>query len=115
MHVPTVLATTAVLLAGGGTGASGLRGVVTRGPVSPVCVAGRPCSAPFAHARIAFVRGGRSTGTVADAAGRYRVALPPGSYAVRIVGARFGYAPRRVVVPVGRFGVQDFSVDTGIR
>ena len=32
--------------AASGTTSSGLRGLVTRGPIVPVCAAGQPCSEP---------------------------------------------------------------------
>ena len=95
---------------------SGLRGVVTRGPTQPVCQAGVPCDAPAPRVVLAFARAGHRTRTVrTDAHGRFRIALAPGRYALRIASARFGYTPRAVVVPRARFAVIRISIDTGIR
>ena len=94
---------------------SGLRGVVTKGPTSPVCRAETPCSAPAADLVIAFVRGGSTRRVTTGPDGRYRVLLVPGTYQVRIPGARFGFTPRTALVLAGRFAVRSFSIDTGIR
>ena len=93
----------------------GLHGVVTRGPTMPVCVVEKPCSAPAAAVRVAFLRAGRAHRTTTDAKGRYRIALAPGRYTVRVTGDRFGVKPTAVVVPRGRFALQNLYVDTGIR
>ena len=94
---------------------SGLRGVVTKGPTTPVCRAETPCSAPAPHVALVFVRGGITRRVTTGNDGRYRVTLIPGTYQVRIPGARFGSMPRTAVVPAGRIAVEDFSIDTGIR
>ncbi|HEY3182776.1 MAG TPA: carboxypeptidase-like regulatory domain-containing protein [Gaiellaceae bacterium] len=100
---------------GAGGTASGLRGLVTRGPTSPVCRVDQPCSAPAAHVKLTFVRAGRSWSVTTGADGRYRISLVPGRYAVRIAGARFGYSPTAATVPRGRVATVNFDVDTGIR
>jgi hypothetical protein len=97
---------------------SGLRGVVLRGPVQPVCRVGVPCDAPAAGSVLVFSRAGRvvpRTRTGAD--GRYRIALRPGRYAVRTNRTGFERAvrPAAVTVPTGRFARVTFRIDTGIR
>jgi hypothetical protein len=96
-------------------GTSGLRGVVMRGPIRPVCSAEQPCDAPAPHVKLTFRDGGVSRTTTTDAHGHYALALPAGSYSVVIAAGRFGYAPKIVAVPAGRVAVRNFSIDTGIR
>jgi hypothetical protein len=112
------LATAAAFLflaTAGSAATSGLRGVVMRGPTQPVCVAGRTCSAPAANVKITFRRGSVVRTVTTDGQGRYRISLAPGTQSVSIAGTRFGFQPRTVVVPAGRVGVRNFSIDTGIR
>jgi hypothetical protein len=98
---------------------SGLYGDVTRGPIAPVCVAAQPCTEPAKHVTLLFSRNGQIAGrSVTDSAGRYRVRLPAGIYAVRrsatsAVDRRL--EPNLVRVRAGRFARVDFSIDTGIR
>jgi hypothetical protein len=109
------LATTSAATA---TTRSGLRGVVVRrAPISPVCIAEKPCSAPVKHAKLTFTRGTVSRSLVTDADGRYRVLLAPGRYTVRIGAtvARLGSKPQAAVVTAGRISVRNFTIDTGIR
>jgi hypothetical protein len=95
---------------------SGLYGVVTRGPTKPVCMVDQPCSAPYPHATLVFSRSGTTARrAVTDAKGRYRIALPPGRWSLRVQGARFGWAPTSVTVPRARYGRVNVDVDTGIR
>jgi hypothetical protein len=101
------------------TSSSGLRGVVKRGPISPVCRAEEPCSEPARHVTLLFSRNGRVLGrSTTDAVGRYRIGLPAGSYRVsRPVSPRVGRGlePDQVRVQAGRFSRVDFMIDTGIR
>jgi hypothetical protein len=99
---------------------SGLRGLVTRGPITPVCVSEQPCSEPAPHLTLVFSRNGRVVGrAVTNGEGRYRVRLPAGLYAVRRpaptdpIGR--GLEPDHARVRAGRFMRVDFSIDTGIR
>jgi len=104
----TVLAVLAALL-------SGLLGLVTRGPTTPVCRPDKPCSAPYAHATLVFTGAAASKRVTTDAKGAYRIALAPGPYAVRVQRAQFGWKPLFVTVPRGRYGRANVYVDTGIR
>jgi hypothetical protein len=98
---------------------SGLRGTVTRGPISPVCVAEQPCSEPAPNVTLLFSRRGHITArSTTDATGKYRVRLAPGRYQVsRTAQPRTGrgFDPDHVQVLPGRFTRVDFSIDTGIR
>ncbi len=109
--MPFVLA---LLLAAGG-----LHGAVSRGPTTPVCTIGTPCSEPAAGAVLLFERGGRLAARVhVGARGRYAVRLAPGVYVVELARKpRVGLAmrPRTVRVVSGSTRRVDFSIDTGIR
>jgi hypothetical protein len=104
--------------ASGATG-SGLRGVVTRGPIMPVCMVDQPCDEPAANVRLVFVRSGTVVARARTSeTGRYRVALAPGRYAVRLPGKpALGriVKPQTVRVLRARSSRVDFSIDTGIR
>jgi hypothetical protein len=97
----------------------GLHGVVTRGPTTPVCRVGVPCSAPAVGAVLVFARAGHETTRVrSGAGGRYSVRLAPGYYTVTIGSVPrigFGLRPGRVHVARGIDARLDFSIDTGIR
>jgi hypothetical protein len=112
----------ASLIAGAASAApspSGLRGVVTRGPITPVCVAETPCSEPAKNVTLTFSRAGHLIGrAVTDGQGRYRLRLPAGLYTVRrgsSAGAGKRLDPNRARVLPRRFARVDFSIDTGIR
>jgi hypothetical protein len=97
---------------------SGLRGVVTRSPVTPVCMEGVPCSAPAKNTPLVFFRSGRSVKTRTDGLGRYRVGLAPGWWKVSTatvprIGS--GIEPHAVRVFSARFRVVNLEIDTGIR
>ena len=63
---------------------SGLRGIVTRGPIGPVCVAEQPCTEPAPVVTLVFASGGHVVGkTTTDGEGRYRIRLAPGSTVCR--------------------------------
>ena len=101
----------------GGVGGSGLYGLVIRGPVTPVCVAGQPCSKPAPGVTLTFTRSGVARTVVTNSLGRYRLALAPGRYSVRTArspGIGRGLEPSVVVVPAA-WTRQPFSIDTGIR
>ncbi len=97
----------AVLLAGV------LFGSVTIGPTAPVCRAGAPCARPAGNVTLAFVSPGRTVTARTDPAGRYRLVLPLGLWAVRASsGMRVAPAVVRVRAGVHRL---DLAIDTGIR
>ena len=94
--------------------------MVTRGPTTPVCRPGIPCSEPATNEQLVFVRDDRVTTAIAStgADGRYTVALKPGLYTVTILPVPAigrGFAPQTVRVIAGRTRTVDFSIDTGIR
>lgn len=96
---------------------SGLQGVVSRGPIVPVCRDGEPCTAP-AQVTLLFRRPGRVYRTRSHADGSYRIVLPPGTYTVTTVeraGMSRSLRPRRVHVRARHVDRLDFSIDTGIR
>jgi hypothetical protein len=122
MRIGAMILGIGLLLAGGAhatTVRGGLKGLVTRGPITPVCVAEQPCEGPARHVTLLFSRHGATAGrTVTDAAGAYRVGLAAGLYLVRRAGSApgdRGLQPNRVRVYAGRFTRVDFSIDTGIR
>jgi hypothetical protein len=94
-----------------------LHGHVMRGPTTPVCTVSVPCEAPAAHTTIFFTRSGRTTSTVTDAHGYYRIRLNSGIYAVKTKRQAIGRGlePRSTRVVVGRDKRADFHIDTGIR
>jgi hypothetical protein len=122
MRRSLLLVTAVVVVATGAasaTAGSGLRGLVTRGPIMPVCMAGQPCDEPAANVRLVFLRKGVVVSSVrTSATGRYRVVLAPGRYTVRLPGKpALGriVKPQTVRVLRGRYFRVDFSIDTGIR
>jgi hypothetical protein len=85
-----------------------------RGPITPVCVAGQPCSAPAVGAVLSFARAGHVVARVkTKAGGRYKLVLSPGLYSVRTYRHRIEPATARV--RAGTMKRLDFSIDTGIR
>jgi hypothetical protein len=118
LALATVLAATLAADTGAGP-SSGLYGTVIEGPTKPVCRVDEPCDRPAPNLRLRFLRSGRTVATVrTDKRGRYRIALLPGRYAVRLLPSlRVGgiVEPNRLTVPRGRFALVDFYRDTGIR
>lgn len=94
----------------------GLQGRVLRGPISPICVAARPCQVPVSVV-LGFRRNGNEVARVKSTRdGDYRVALAPGVYRVVPVfrQALWRVSPHIVRVPVGHYARVNFLVDTGI-
>jgi hypothetical protein len=96
---------------------AGLFGTVVLSPATPVCQAGKPCTAPAAGVRLTFSRGSTAVkSVVTSSAGRYRVVLAPGVYAVRVGRSKIArLAPTTVTVVRGTFRQRNFTLDTGIR
>jgi len=101
--------------------ASGLYGIVEKGPIRPVCQVGQPCDAP-AQVTLLFSRT-TATGTLlsparSKATGAYRIGLTPGYYTVTTkerIGIRHNIRPSRVHVRAGHWDRINFFIDTGIR
>jgi hypothetical protein len=121
-----VVVTLAVLafgstLAGAATApgvASGLRGIVMRGPTMPVCSDTEPCEEPAAGVVLRFSRANVVVARIkTGSAGGYRVRLRPGRYAVTTTSRRVaaGLTPRFVRVPSGRVARVHFHLDTGLQ
>jgi hypothetical protein len=71
-----------------------------------------PCSVPASGITLSFSRGGApALTTTTNAAGRYRVRLPTGRYAV---SGPEPLKPRHVDVPAGDARRVDFSSDTKV-
>lgn len=85
-----------------------------------MCVKGEPCYEPV-RVTLVFSRLATAKETArvrSNAAGRYRLGLPAGYYAVRTVkriGLDRAVSPRRVHVRAGHFDRIVFRIDTGIR
>jgi hypothetical protein len=103
--------------AGGGT-ATGLKGLVKRGPIMPVCRTNVPCDEPARGVKLVFSRSGKVVATATtDSKGWYRVLLRPGRYSVRTNrrGPERVAHPSAATVPSDRVKRRDFFLDTGIR
>lgn len=104
--------------AGGGTLKSGLKGRVTRGPITPVCHVNVPCSEPARGVKLLFYRSGKVVArATTNNKGWYQIGLKPGAYSVRTNRPGFERmpTPSRTTVPSGRYRRVDFQLDTGIR
>ena len=97
----------------------GLEGLVTRGPIVPVCSVELPCDAPAPHVTLLFSRNDQVLGrVVTDGDGHYALRLRAGLYSVRRPAASSidrKLEPNLVRVYAGRLREVDFSIDTGIR
>jgi hypothetical protein len=96
----------------------GLRGLVKRGPIMPVCRIGVPCDEPARGVKLVFSRSGKVVATATtNQKGWYRVTLRPGRYSVRTNRRGFERrtSPSAATVPSDRFARRDFHIDTGIR
>jgi hypothetical protein len=97
--------------------ASGLHGMVTKGPTTPVCRAGEPCSAPV-QVTLVFRRAGHVYRARSSQMGLYRITLPAGYYTVATaerIGIVRNIRPARVHVRLGHLDALNFQIDTGIR
>jgi hypothetical protein len=100
--------------------ATGITGVVVRGPITPVCRVDVPCDAPFS-AGFSVERGGRRISEFkSDAAGQFTVFLEAGSYTVvpdadaPIISPSI-QAKSVTVADTGQLTVVRLTFDTGIR
>jgi hypothetical protein len=96
--------------------ASGLRGVVMRGPTRPIC--DTSCEAPARGLVLQFRRDGEIRAQVTTSrTGSYVVRLRPGRYAVTTpkLRPREQLTPRLVRAPRGRIGRVDLHLDTGLQ
>jgi hypothetical protein len=96
-----------------------LHGTITRGPTTPVCQAGTPCTAPMAGAVLVFTRNGHVAARArSDVHGHYSVLLRVGTYSVSTaVRPKIGFGPKPRTIRLLRAVPTriDFFVDTGIR
>jgi hypothetical protein len=96
-----------------------LHGTIMRGPTTPVCQVGKPCSAPMAGAVLVFRRNGVVAARArSDANGHYSVSLQVGTYTVSMavrpkIGS--GIKPQTIMLRRAVRTRIDFFVDTGIR
>ena len=120
--LPATLALAVSAVAPAGTQpATGLKGKVLRGPVSPVCRIDTPCYVPY-RGRLFFtpLRVAASVKSIRTSAkGMYTASLVPGRYRVTTRrGPKFvgrNVEPEVVSVPKSGTSRVDFIVDTGIR
>lgn len=96
---------------------TGLYGLVTRGPIMPVCRVDVPCDEPASRVTLVFSRKGITTRTTTGDYGRYRVRLRPGVYNVRTTRTGLGsyVEPQTARVPRTWFARVNLFIDTGIR
>ena len=100
--------------------ATGLTGIVTRGPITPVCRIDVPCDAPFT-ATFNVERAGRRVAQFqSDASGQFTVFLAPGGYTIVPNADAPIIAPTAQAKPVtvadnGMLTVVRLAFDTGIR
>ena len=98
--------------------ATGVGGVLYRGPITPVCRKGTPCDAPAVGVTLVFSRAGMAFRVRTTKGGHFSVALKPGVYSVRVIPATVigsGITPRTVRVPAAGWARIRLVVDTGIR
>jgi hypothetical protein len=96
-----------------GTGVSGL---VTRGPIRPVCVAELPCTGPAPGVTVVISDGqGVVARTITGSDGRFAVYVPRGRYTVTATGFAGSVVSAAAVVEDGAFADVRISIDTGIR
>ena len=98
----------------------GVAGLITRGPLNPVCQPAVPCSGPYANARLLILdrlNGDNIAGTaVTNAHGNFLVSVPPGDYVAHVQVVDFPSCPE-ATVHVGQKGFKLIAIDcdTGIR
>jgi hypothetical protein len=96
-----------------------LHGTITRGPTTPVCQVGKPCTAPMSGAVLVFTRNGVVAARArSDSHGHYSLRLRLGTYTVSMavrpkIGS--GVKPQTITLRRAVSTRIDFFVDTGIR
>lgn len=116
--VLTAFVSLVVVAAATGAPQSGIKGIVERGPVKPVCEESVRCVEPAPGVVLVFSKAGLDVARATTSkTGAYRVALPPGWYRVRSLRKYplGGFRPRSVRVVPGRYTTANFAIDTGIR
>jgi hypothetical protein len=98
---------------------TGLTGIITRGPITPVCMVNQSCDAPFS-AHFSVRQGSRTVATFqSDSTGAFVVLLAPGNYTVVAGNDAPVISPSSQSKPVtvGPSGLTyvQLSFDTGIR
>jgi hypothetical protein len=92
---------------------TGVAGQVTRGPITPVCVAEQPCDAPAPNVEVTISQNGAVVArTLTGADGGFAASVTQGRYTVAIAGRS---TPQTVHVAAGHVSHPDFQIDTGIR
>jgi len=98
---------------------TGIEGLATFGPISPVQREGEPGSRPYAGVFVVHPRGSDRTVAEIHTAedGRFRLLLAPGEYTIDLRGgsAPPSMAPVDVVVRRGEYTRVELPVDSGIR
>jgi hypothetical protein len=98
---------------------TGLRGVVVRGPVMPVCMEGVPCDQPFAATFTVRQNGALVSMFESNAKGEFEVHLQPGTYVIvpRPDAPIMMPESQTRTVEIARHGltVVQLDFDTGIR
>lgn len=94
--------------------ATDVEGVVRRGPITPVCVAGTPCYGPAAGVTVqAFGFGKLVAETTTGSKGHFTFSLASGEYTIEVLGR--GAERRTVHVTTSTLVHLAFVMDTGIR
>ena len=92
---------------------TGIEGQVTRGPITPACIAEQPCDGPAPNVAVTISKHGIADAhTTTSADGSFAISLPPGHYTVTVTGRT---APQTVGVRTGHISRPRFHIDTGIR
>jgi hypothetical protein len=98
--------------------ASWVAGTVAAGPVSPVARPGEPATRPVRGATVEALRGSKVVAVAhTDRAGRYNLALPPGTYVILVTARGYlsKHSSKTVAVSAGETLKLAFVLDTGIR
>lgn len=101
------------------TGESGIEGIVTIGPTCPVQRIDSPCpDRPYPADIVVLDGAGRRVASISSGAdGRFRIALPPGSYTLSPQHRSTPPSAREQIVTVvaGSFAAVQIVYDSGIR